>query len=753
MAAPNNLSMSEVGTGTSPSSPLSQMASRSYSQQNLQMLQQSRQPVHLSSTGNTRNMQQLDANLILARMVTANGGAGNLPIRMASFQDAHRSLTDTLPHQQNQRTLGPTSNQAFDYLSNGRTSNQHNTGSAMGGGPAVNPLLKLMEERMSAGTSQRNETLKTPIQVGPVSTPVRLESPMATQEQQAALQRSINKWAGIDHRVNSQSNQLLSASRSHNALTASKSFHKQPTMESVNEDKALKLSFRSSQPLSSQQQELLNELLLEQQRQENGQGQINQADVSAQCSRQNENEGTAPSSALLCNMMPAPTTNENGLTRCAVSQAELDRLRQENNAIQLLQHQAKINEQFYLHQRSMASSLLASSNQSTNSLHGSSNESLKQLKRVDSYRKRNSERLDDDDTACTSASHTASHTSNTPSIQSNASFSSKARRTSLSKFSASMENLRLCNGNLMNTKNDSFSNGLNNVPSHNNLAFNKAASSNQNFSVRLSSNRSLHLGLDSGYEQGSSPSNLKKKSSRSLIHSLIPSQNKLDQQLNQQQKNNSLEHSRPPSVGIDHNLCGQTRCQEKIIMSDIPDRIRYKNAGEEATPKEIVMEALKSRGISSNGMKSAFDMPDDFFVKSCDNYHQEAVDAIRSNDIDALRKLKSGGTNLQCANKFGESLIHLACRRSNFDVVSFLINEAGVSLRVRDDYGRTPFHDACWRGELDLDLINMLLEHEPKLLMLNDKRGHSPLDYTRREHWVKLIPFLIERANKFQPAD
>jgi len=65
----------------------------------------------------------------------------------------------------------------------------------------------------------------------------------------------------------------------------------------------------------------------------------------------------------------------------------------------------------------------------------------------------------------------------------------------------------------------------------------------------------------------------------------------------------------------------------------------------------------------------------------------------------------SGGTNLQCANRFGESLIHMACRRSHRDVVSFLVNEAGVSLRVRDDYGRTPFHDACWRPELDLELI------------------------------------------------
>jgi ankyrin repeat protein len=185
-------------------------------------------------------------------------------------------------------------------------------------------------------------------------------------------------------------------------------------------------------------------------------------------------------------------------------------------------------------------------------------------------------------------------------------------------------------------------------------------------------------------------------------------------------------------------------------MSDLPDRIKYQNAQAESKPIDIVKEALESRGVpSSEVIKPSYDMPEDFFVHSCENYCQEAVDAIRSNSVNSLRKLFADGTNLQCANKFGESLIHLACRRSHRDVVSFLVNEAGVSLRVRDDYGRTPFHDACWRSELDLELIDMLLEREPKLLMLCDKRGHTPLDYTRRCQWAELVPFLQARSEKF----
>ena len=68
------------------------------------------------------------------------------------------------------------------------------------------------------------------------------------------------------------------------------------------------------------------------------------------------------------------------------------------------------------------------------------------------------------------------------------------------------------------------------------------------------------------------------------------------------------------------------------------------------------------------------------------------------------------------------------------------------------DFGRTPFHDACWRTEPDLDILDLLLDNAPELLMLSDKRGHTPLDYSRRQHWGMLVPFLEGRKGKFRPA-
>ena len=198
-----------------------------------------------------------------------------------------------------------------------------------------------------------------------------------------------------------------------------------------------------------------------------------------------------------------------------------------------------------------------------------------------------------------------------------------------------------------------------------------------------------------------------------------------------------------PAIG-NRTLLSPTNLETGII-SAIPDCIK------DTTPLDIVKKALASRGFNCD-TKSSMNMEEGYFVNLTNVYDQEMVNAIRSNDIKCLTRLHTSGINFQCGNRFGETLIHLACRRSNTNLVSYLINDAGVSLRVRDDFGRTPLHDACWRAEANLPLLDMLLEQAPELLMLTDKRGHTPLCYSRREHWDVLIPFLEERIDKFRAA-
>lgn len=139
--------------------------------------------------------------------------------------------------------------------------------------------------------------------------------------------------------------------------------------------------------------------------------------------------------------------------------------------------------------------------------------------------------------------------------------------------------------------------------------------------------------------------------------------------------------------------------------------------------------------------KSEFIQPTSEQIEAYSN-STDAFVAVRACDVEKLRQLLARGTQLHVCNKFGESLLHVACRRSNANVVSFLLHEANVSPRIRDDYGRTPLHDACWRGSPEYEIVEMLLQAEPRLAFVKDVRGHRPFQYARREHWPAWKEFL-----------
>jgi ankyrin repeat protein len=126
-------------------------------------------------------------------------------------------------------------------------------------------------------------------------------------------------------------------------------------------------------------------------------------------------------------------------------------------------------------------------------------------------------------------------------------------------------------------------------------------------------------------------------------------------------------------------------------------------------------------------------------------YNNEKVGAVQNNDVDALRVQFHSGEIMQTSNRFGESLLHTACRRGFTEMVHFFLFEAGVCPRVRDDMGRTPMHDACWSScAPNHDLMKMLIGAAPEMLLSRDSRGHSPFDYARREHWPNWVSFLNE---------
>ncbi|CAB9509533.1 SMC6 complex localization factor protein 1 [Seminavis robusta] len=138
----------------------------------------------------------------------------------------------------------------------------------------------------------------------------------------------------------------------------------------------------------------------------------------------------------------------------------------------------------------------------------------------------------------------------------------------------------------------------------------------------------------------------------------------------------------------------------------------------------------------------------DYFLKMTDKHIEahttEVEQAIRGEDYDSLRAMLRDGHTLQTCNKHGESIIHIACRRGSLQLLEFLLEDAQIDMRIRDDMGRTPLHDACWTHHPNFDVIMLLLETSPELLFIVDSRGFTPLTYVPREAWGAWCEWLQE---------
>jgi ankyrin repeat protein len=137
------------------------------------------------------------------------------------------------------------------------------------------------------------------------------------------------------------------------------------------------------------------------------------------------------------------------------------------------------------------------------------------------------------------------------------------------------------------------------------------------------------------------------------------------------------------------------------------------------------------------------------------------VTAVRKNDTELVRKYYENGTvqmGVNVSNRFGESILHIACRRANIGMVRMLVTDFKLNVaEIRDDYGRTPLHDAFWVGmsKQALVVVDFLLKQPfvTDLLVCEDLRGFTPLEYTRKEDRQMWLRFLSHRKTELCPTN
>ncbi len=176
-------------------------------------------------------------------------------------------------------------------------------------------------------------------------------------------------------------------------------------------------------------------------------------------------------------------------------------------------------------------------------------------------------------------------------------------------------------------------------------------------------------------------------------------------------------------------------------------------------PSQILGRILKEKGYDFDDIGIPWDsekIPDDFFQPNSEEnikaYTTEILAAVRGQNVQTLKQLYENGHSMQCRNKFGESILHLACRRCFRDVVDFLIHEAQININIRDDFGRTPLHDVCWVTEPSFQIVTTLLRISPDLLIIKDSRGFTPLQYVKKDQYDEWSKFLEQNKDLVVPT-
>jgi ankyrin repeat protein len=123
---------------------------------------------------------------------------------------------------------------------------------------------------------------------------------------------------------------------------------------------------------------------------------------------------------------------------------------------------------------------------------------------------------------------------------------------------------------------------------------------------------------------------------------------------------------------------------------------------------------------------------------------------VKQNRPDALNEILQSGISPNPCNMYGESLLHMLCRRGEHEILKVMLHNGSI-VQVADDYGRTPLHDACWASEPNIETVDLLLEQDVSLIHMTDCRGFLPLSYVKKDHWDLWIDFFESRKDKYWP--
>ena len=98
-------------------------------------------------------------------------------------------------------------------------------------------------------------------------------------------------------------------------------------------------------------------------------------------------------------------------------------------------------------------------------------------------------------------------------------------------------------------------------------------------------------------------------------------------------------------------------------------------------------------------------------------------------------------------NKSRSTPLHWACagRRHSLNIVKYLIEEQGCSVKARDEHGDTPLHDACTNGSIDT--VKYLTAQKGCDPEAKNNTGETPLKYACLWDRLDMVKHLVNEKN------
>jgi hypothetical protein len=179
---------------------------------------------------------------------------------------------------------------------------------------------------------------------------------------------------------------------------------------------------------------------------------------------------------------------------------------------------------------------------------------------------------------------------------------------------------------------------------------------------------------------------------------------------------------------------------------------------EDVTPQTYLDTVLTQRGYPITHYKTLntayYNKPTPLQQAS---YSRHIIDLIKSHNVNKFQQIMMCGISSNPCNAFGESSLHMVCRRGDATLLKILLSDTvNAELHVADDYGRTPLHDACWASEMAVDVINLILQENSveniHMFYMEDARGSLPLSYVHKSQYQQWIQYIESVKDTYWPV-